>query len=202
MPNGTNKIAVSSAQNDAGLFELNFRDERYLPFEGAGAVSAWELELMQEKSLRQFDYNTIADVIVHLRYTAREDNNRDEDGNLKTAAINRLTGLTNALGEVPLQRLFSLRYDFPNEWHAWTSKGQDLVVKLEKRHFPYFAQSGSLNIQSIRAYPKTSGSVVMQNRVEAMNINKPLGATGWEWKPGATLAKDREDWFIIVQYDI
>ena len=31
-------IATSSGQNDAGLFELNFRDERYLPFEGAGAI--------------------------------------------------------------------------------------------------------------------------------------------------------------------
>jgi Tc toxin complex TcA C-terminal TcB-binding domain len=32
-------IATSSAQNDSGMFELNFRDERYLPFEGAGAIS-------------------------------------------------------------------------------------------------------------------------------------------------------------------
>jgi hypothetical protein len=32
-------IATSHAQNDSGMFELNFRDERYLPFEGAGAIS-------------------------------------------------------------------------------------------------------------------------------------------------------------------
>ena len=38
-------IATSHAQNDSGLFELNFRDERYLPFEGAGAVSEWRIEL-------------------------------------------------------------------------------------------------------------------------------------------------------------
>ena len=30
------RVAVSSAQNDSGVFELNFKDERYLPFEGAG----------------------------------------------------------------------------------------------------------------------------------------------------------------------
>ena len=29
-------IAASSAQNDSGMFELNFKDERYTPFEGAG----------------------------------------------------------------------------------------------------------------------------------------------------------------------
>jgi Tc toxin complex TcA C-terminal TcB-binding domain len=38
-------IATSSGQNDSGTFELNFRDERYLPFEFAGAVSRWRIEL-------------------------------------------------------------------------------------------------------------------------------------------------------------
>lgn len=34
-------IAASTAQNDSGRFQLDFRDEKYLPFEGAGAVSLW-----------------------------------------------------------------------------------------------------------------------------------------------------------------
>jgi hypothetical protein len=38
-------IAASTA-HDSGVFELNFRDERYLPFEGAGAInSTWTLDL-------------------------------------------------------------------------------------------------------------------------------------------------------------
>lgn len=32
-------ITTSSARNDAGAFELNFRGEKYVPFEGAGAIS-------------------------------------------------------------------------------------------------------------------------------------------------------------------
>jgi hypothetical protein len=52
-------IATSSGQNDSGMFELNFRDERYLPFEGAGVISQWKLELPNE--FRQFDYDTISD---------------------------------------------------------------------------------------------------------------------------------------------
>ena len=63
-------IVASNAQNDSGMFELNFRDERYLPFEGTGAISIWRLELPSE--IRQFDYNTISDVILHVKYTARE----------------------------------------------------------------------------------------------------------------------------------
>lgn len=41
-------IAASSAQNDGGVFELNFRDDRYLPFEGAGVIGNWALELFTD----------------------------------------------------------------------------------------------------------------------------------------------------------
>jgi hypothetical protein len=42
----TEAIATSTGQSDAGLFELNFSDERYLPFEYAGAAfSRWRIEL-------------------------------------------------------------------------------------------------------------------------------------------------------------
>ena len=67
-------IATSGGQSDSGLFELNFRDERYLPFEGAGAISRWRIELPIETN--RFDRNTISDVIIHLRYTAREGGER------------------------------------------------------------------------------------------------------------------------------
>jgi len=64
----TAAIATSSGQNDSGRFELNFRDERYLPFEGAGIESEWEFEL----SGKGIKLETITDVILHIRYTARE----------------------------------------------------------------------------------------------------------------------------------
>ena len=51
------------------MFETNLRDERFLPFEGAGAISTWSLGLPSE--FRPFDYMTISDVILHVRYTAR-----------------------------------------------------------------------------------------------------------------------------------
>src|SRR5262249_21461732 len=63
-------IATSHAVNDGGLFEINFRDERYLPFEGAGAISRWRIELPPD--CNPFDFGTISDLVVHLRYTARD----------------------------------------------------------------------------------------------------------------------------------
>jgi hypothetical protein len=63
-------IVTSSGQNDSGLFETNLGDERYLLFEGSGAINEWHIQMPRE--FRQFDYDTISDVILHLRYTARE----------------------------------------------------------------------------------------------------------------------------------
>ena len=41
----TAAIATSHAQDDSGVFSVNFRDERYLPFETAGAVSRWMITM-------------------------------------------------------------------------------------------------------------------------------------------------------------
>lgn len=84
-------IVTSSAQNDSGLFETNLRDERYLPFENSGVISEWQLQLPANPSKgdpRQFDYDIISDVMLHLRYTAREGWRSLRKGamdNLKTA---------------------------------------------------------------------------------------------------------------------
>ncbi len=52
------------------MFQVNFDDDRYLPFEFAGAVSRWRLELPPENNF--FDLDTLTDVIMHFSYTARE----------------------------------------------------------------------------------------------------------------------------------
>jgi len=48
------KIATSTGQNDSGTYELNFRDERYLPFEGSGVISNWDLELFHDAEAADF----------------------------------------------------------------------------------------------------------------------------------------------------
>jgi len=64
-------IAISHGKNDAGLFELRFDDSRYLPFEGAGVISRWRLEMDGPATapIRP----SISDVVLHLSYTAKED---------------------------------------------------------------------------------------------------------------------------------
>jgi len=139
-------IAVSTGQNDSGLFELNFRDERYLPFEGAGAISEWTLELPE---FRQFDYNTISDVVMHIRYTALED-----AGQFKTDVLGSVSNLigevlplaTEESNEIPgsLFAIIDLQHDLPTEWHKaiqnTNSQGEHILTIPDLQQFlPFYA---------------------------------------------------------------
>ncbi|UEH06203.1 neuraminidase-like domain-containing protein [Pseudomonas sp. HN8-3] len=65
------EIALSNGLNDSGLFTLNFDgDERYLPFEYTGAISTWQLSFPNHTRQRDL-LKSLTDIIVHLRYTAR-----------------------------------------------------------------------------------------------------------------------------------
>ena len=62
-------VATSKPDADPGLFQLRFDDERYLPFEGAGAISTWRIELRQADNA--VDLSQLNDVVLTLAYTAR-----------------------------------------------------------------------------------------------------------------------------------
>lgn len=130
-------VATSSGQNDSGVFELNFRDDRYLPFENTGAISTWRLEL-PKKELAQFNYGTIADVVLHMRYMAREGGS-----GLKTAAqdalIDQLNELRQGLQQEGVHIALNLKHDMPNEWHLLHQQGF-VDIKIEKNRLPYMLQ--------------------------------------------------------------
>lgn len=70
-PRASQQVAISSGLNDAGLFELNFGDERYLPFEGTGAISSWKIAFPNPTSPEQKTLlASLNDVIMQVHYTA------------------------------------------------------------------------------------------------------------------------------------
>jgi len=68
---GQQSIALSRGVNDAGVFELNFNDVRYLPFKGTGVESKWTLAFSKNEENEEI-MKSISDVIVHLKYTAQQ----------------------------------------------------------------------------------------------------------------------------------
>ena len=146
-------IVTSGGTNDGGMFETNLRDERFLPFEGAGAISTWNLSLPSQ--LHSFDYTTISDVILHIRYTARQAGDP-----LAAQATKELTAMLDTAGQSSQALLFCLRYDFPTQWSAFVNGTGDFAVTLEKQFFPYSVQSArKLTVDGLALYAENAGTV-------------------------------------------
>lgn len=177
-------IAASSGQNDSGVFELNFRDERYLPFEGAGAISEWSLELFNDlpsnnpdpgapdfgKPLRQFDYGTISDAIVHIKYMARED-----AGPFKNGVVTHLRDYYSQDDTTPSLRLFNLRQEFPSQWSRFLNptlpaNGNVFELKMSADLFRSLDVGKSLKVNTIWFLARCTGSY-------SVTITQPPPAT-------------------------
>ena len=158
-------IAVSNGQNDSGVFELNFKDERYIPFEGAGAISKWRIQLPEQ--FRQFDYETISDVVMHLRYTAEEGGDK-----LKKPAAESVQNYIKSVDDLSQQEglfaAFDLRHDFPDEWYKATHPpaGADFSLTLNNLYerLPIFTKAGK--IQATDVYLITSTGLPVETPSE------------------------------------
>ena len=147
-------ITSSSGREDAGLFAADHRDERYLPFEGMGAISDWSLKLTSVAPT--FDWLKISDVVLHVQYTAR-----DGGDPLRAAAIGALTAALAGsppddapLPGIPLRSSFTARYTFPSEWSAFLHPAQgatetELKIDIAENRFPYVARNAGLSIREL-----------------------------------------------------
>ncbi len=143
------------------MFETSLRDERYLPFENSGVISEWQLALPANPSKdepSQFDYNTISDVILHLRYTAREGG--DLLRNAALVQVKELLKETEAVGTV---RLFSVRHEFPTEWVKFKNPGSnqpaELTLDWRVEHYPFWSAGHLKKVNSVTILARTTGDV-------------------------------------------
>jgi len=152
-------VATSSGREDAGVFELNFRDDRYLPFEGAGAISRWRFEL--PSAFRSFDYGTISDVVLHLRYTARDGGptlRDDASRRVRAAMAAQRQELEEAGDEDRLVRAFSLRHDFSTEWRRLRGgAGTAQTIDIGIDRFPYVVRDQQLALWRVGVYVRGAG---------------------------------------------
>jgi peptidoglycan hydrolase-like protein with peptidoglycan-binding domain len=141
-PVPVSSIATSTGQNDSGVFELSFNDERYLPFEGAGAVSQWTITM--PPSANAFDFSTISDVILHVRYTAL-----DGGPLLAAEATQNLTALLPTSGF----RLLALKNEFGDDWYRFLNPTADtdqtLTLTLKPEHFPFYTHGKTIDVTAV-----------------------------------------------------
>jgi hypothetical protein len=170
-------IVTSSAQSDSGLFETNLNDQRYLPFEASGAASSqWQLTLPSD--VPQFDFGTITDVVLHLRYTAREGGNV-----LKAGAVGNLQTLIKKAQTVGSVCLFSIRHEFPTQWAKFqnvTIGGATLTAELQltlvPELYPFWSQGivGSKPLKAVEFFAEMAPA----DNTPSININDKADKSG------------------------
>ncbi|MHB0953993.1 MAG: Tc toxin subunit A-related protein [Allorhizobium sp.] len=147
-------IETSRGEDDAGLFALDLGDERYLPFEGSGLCGTYAIEL--PPTLRPFDYATISDLVLHLRYTAR-----DGGGGFRTITANgvreRLNVMALKTGRTGLFQAFDLKRDRPDIWHRLVTTGASELT-ITAADLPYFTSSRAIAVTIARILVKVKGA--------------------------------------------
>lgn len=194
LPAGNNRIFTSSAQNDSGLLEFSFRDERYLPFEGAGVISAWKLQLPQQ--MRAFNYHTISDVILHINYTADYDEVLRE--HVETNLVQQLNQLNDEGG---LVKVISLKREFPNEWNHAISQNASMQVTVNQNYFPLFVQTYNLRVDNIALEaidPQASQSEVSFNA----SVTGAVGPLPIDLEINIPAEEQELDLFLVLRYKL
>ncbi|KAI9771436.1 MAG: hypothetical protein M1840_002056 [Geoglossum simile] len=176
-------IAVSTADRDSGVFELDFKGERFMPFEGAGAISSWRLEL--NETFRQFDYETITDVIIHLQYTSLDGGNT-----LGQAASGYVQDYISHIVDVSdtegLYAIFDVPRDFPAEWEAFKSGPSPRVLTLNNinERLPVYAKSTPPDKITTKDVWIATEAAIAANTVGITQGGTPLGFSKADGKAG------------------
>src|SRR3989338_1978523 len=158
-------IAVTGSQNDAGLFQFSFNDERYLPFEGMrfegmrfepveASDRTISFHLRMNDEFRTFDYNTITDVLLHIHYTA-------EDLYLNETDLDKKIGnIRTKLANNKFTQLINVKNDFAQEWFEGKSNNETtLSLPRNKIRTPYFLRNEGLPVTAKFAVVDSSGEL-------------------------------------------
>lgn len=181
---------VDQYTENNGMFELNFGDARYLPFEGTGAVSNWRLEINGKKG--SYNPADLLDVTVKLRYTAKQGGDR---------FANEVKGILKPYNATSF---LDLAYNFPDEWAALTQVGSDAVtITLTRDMFPNMSSSKIIGLFVRYEYAGDGGSTLtindalqVPNNTYVQPSNLSVGQNGSDWtftfKGDATTVKNAE----------
>ena len=123
-------IALSSPYQASGLFQLDYKDDLLLPFEGSGVAMDWVFDL--PKASNQFNFDTIADVFLTMEYTAL---NNDDYRQIVTQRLD---------STMKMDLAFSLAQDFPDVWYHFynpveiSPSGNSVLLQFntERKDFP------------------------------------------------------------------
>jgi len=202
-PSRSVSVATSTAQSDAGVFELSFGGDRYMPFEWLGAISQWHLTL--PKAFRQFDYQTISDVVLTISYTAQQDGDLRARVEGQTAALE--STVLDYFSKNPAQRVFSLRQDFSTAFIRLlrSTTGTKVKIELSDLNFPLFVRgrsmvtSGVVLLRTVAGAPPNGFQISIDDTAVKGFIQDPaFGNLPGQALPGAFTANLRTQHTLVI----
>ena len=125
----------------------------------------------------QFDFETISDVVFHLRYTGRP---------ARQLAAPALAYLTDEVLSDPenLVQLFTLNYDFGQAWHGFASAASDadrkLHVEVTTEMFPYWLKKTGMDdalVATFSVIDFDKGKLTLAPTVQALTGDAEAGWT-------------------------
>jgi hypothetical protein len=139
---GPEAVGLTKAIDSTGLLEPDAQSEMRAPFEGIGVDTTWQLTL--PKPANPFDYETIADVLLTLEYTAL------------TSADYRAQVIDELDPEVSGDRAFSFRHELQDQWfdlhNAAQGTGMTVKFRVEQNQFPPNVEPSTLEIHELALY--------------------------------------------------
>lgn len=140
---GPESVALTSPINATGLFELEAQNqgEMLFPFEGLGVDTRWEFRMPKAANL--FDYNTIADVLLTVEYTALD------------SPVYRTQIIRQLDRNISVERPFSFRHQFADQWYDLNNSDlvappqQPMVVRFTTRPEDFPPNVFELSIQHV-----------------------------------------------------
>lgn len=136
-------VTLTSPQNATGLFELQSLSDSEMrnPFEGMGVATDWEFRL--PRAANQFDYSSLADILLTFDYTALDSRE------YRQQVIEDMNGQTSG------DRPFSFRQEFADQWYDLNNPEQTtepMTVRFTTSPEDFPANIHNLKIQNVLLY--------------------------------------------------
>ena len=129
-------VALTSPMNATGLFELDTQPELLLPFEGLGVDTSWEFQM--PKAANFINYDSIADVLITIEYTALS------DGVYRDQIIQRLNR------DFTADRAISFQQTVSDGWYDIHNPEQVEPAKRFRAEFSMTSADFPVNLESLK----------------------------------------------------
>lgn len=135
------QIAFFSNDYASGMLEsvIFYTDERYLPFEGTGAVSEWIFTLPQDTN--NFDLSTITDLVITIGFSALNGGKQFHNDVRDLLSGHKLNGSS----------YINIKEEFSDDWEAFMTDHEDpnqqiLTIQIDDFILPPNVKSTLLNM--------------------------------------------------------